>query len=70
MIEIDSDVPTPPHAGRPSKYPFRELTPGQSIFVPFANPPISYWRLATNFKLVKRKVTENGIAGARIWRTA
>ena len=70
MIKIDNDVPAPPHVGRRSKYPFRQLEPGQSIFVPLANPPVSYWRMMTNYKLVKRKVTENGIAGARIWRTA
>jgi hypothetical protein len=70
MIEIDDDVPAPPCKGRPSKYPFRDLQPGQSIFVPLANPPISYWRMMTDYKLVKRKVTEKGIKGARIWRIA
>ncbi len=70
MIEIANDIPAPRSDGRPPKYPFRALQPGQSFFVPIKNPPISYWRMATNYKLAKRKVIENGIAGARVWRIA
>jgi hypothetical protein len=70
MIKITDDVPTPPHSGRPSKYPFRDLQPGQSMFVPLVNPPVSYWRMATSYKLLARSVIEDGITGKRIWRIA
>lgn len=35
MFEIEKKVPVPPtdRPGRPSKYPFREMVPGDSFFV-------------------------------------
>ena len=34
MYEIEKNVPLPPDPrGRPSKYPFSEMKPGDSIFV-------------------------------------
>lgn len=72
-IEITENVPPPLHPGRPSKYPFRELLVGQSFFAQGArlrSLPITYWRGCTGFILLGRQVTEDGLNGVRVWRTA
>ena len=73
MIPINDNIPAPATAGRPSKYPFRQLKPGESFFVATdkqKSVPVSHWRLATGYKFAIRKVTESGTQGVRIWRLA
>jgi hypothetical protein len=77
---IDSDIPMPTAgAGRPPKYPWRELAPGDSFFVAISNKPGAPSRktLATlaavasrrlGRKYVTRLVFERGRQGVRIWR--
>jgi hypothetical protein len=82
-FKIDSNVPLPTRVRRSSslekQYPFKDLDPGQSFFVPKseAKPTslqsgISRMNKRTpadGMKFTIRPVTENGVEGSRIWRT-
>jgi len=77
MYTIDANVPMPATTLRGSKYPVEALQPGESFFVPTKKvTSVSVYscckRVAArnNFTIAMRKVTENGIEGCRIWRTA
>lgn len=69
-FQIDDDVPQP----RPRLlYPLRELCVGQSFFVPgikssqIGGSTASVSK-STGFTFTCRAVTEDGIAGTRVWR--
>ena len=68
-IKIDDNVPMPT---RPKKHPLGQLEIGQSYFV--AGMPSN--NVTGNFvyhrpkKFTVRTVTENGVNGVRVWRTA
>lgn len=75
MIKIDNNIPQPRRDcyGRPAKYPFRELRPGQSFFAPGVTTyglggASDHWRKSTGWTFVTRKVVEDGIPGVRVWR--
>ena len=73
MIEITNKIPQPKQAGRPSKYPFRDLQIGQSFMIANMKPSrvgLGYWRAITGFKFISRSVIEDGVTGTRIWRRA
>jgi hypothetical protein len=55
--------------GRPSRYPYRTMAVGDSMFCP-GNGAIStyHWSRATGFRFVTRAVTERGRYGCRVWR--
>lgn len=79
-IQIESGIPIPPRAGgtgRPSKYPFDQLKPGDSFLVPHhdGNPVVTVRRMAaavkgaakrTGWKFTTRRLSE----GLRVWRVA
>ena len=74
MYEIEDDVPLPPiQATRERKYRFAEMRIGQSFFVPNAKRSslsngMNFWSKKTGFKFTARKLTEDGVAGVRVWR--
>jgi hypothetical protein len=76
-VKVDSGVPMPGKmAGRKPEriYPWIEMHIGDSFFVPLKQSTVA--RAAYNagiryaLKFSTRAVTENGIAGTRVWRTA
>jgi hypothetical protein len=81
VSELENGVPIPSlmhyrntdsRQGSGSKYPFREMQIGQSIFVPVLRFTAAYWRDITGFDLTTRRVVdETGKPiGTRIWRLA
>lgn len=81
MINIDKGVSVPTDGdkgGRQPTYPWRDMKPGDSFFVPTQN--IDKRERASGFNLTMgkrahpgstwatRTVTENGIRGIRVWR--
>jgi hypothetical protein len=58
--------------GSGSKYPFREMEIGQSIFVPVLRFTAAYWRDVTGFDLTTRRVVDKDgkPIGTRVWRLA
>lgn len=72
-IRIDDGIEMPPpiRRGRATKYPLAGMEIGQSFFVP-GKPSINLTlrgkQLGARFQ--KRRVTENGEIGIRVWRTA
>ena len=66
--KISQNVPPPTDNGHATTHPFRELRIGDSLFG--KSLPVSYWRMATGYNLISRKVVENGVAGIRVWRIA
>ena len=76
MITIDKDKPQPLGLGRgaPRKYPFDELTVGESFFVPglkaadLSGSIGAAKRRCPERNFSSRTVTENGVTGARVWR--
>ena len=75
VYEIDSNIEIPKAKHNDVKYPFRDLSIGDSFFVPDGDSlrgTISgfYTRAKTNgTSITIRLVTENGIDGHRVWRT-
>ena len=68
-LKIDKGIPPPPERRRRNKYPFRDLDPGDSFFVPDTaaktmGSSVSHARKRYGIRLVTR--TENG--GVRVWR--
>ena len=65
----------PPHIGRPRKYPFPQMRNGDSFFRPNMTASSLGCAGRAHFrkhpkpgcKFMARKVTENGVKGARIW---
>jgi hypothetical protein len=86
-ITIDKGVPIPSAgrgSGAPRMYPWHEMEPGDSFFVPGAKRDYNDKRpgvdrqfgIAIGKKLIPgskwatRAVTENGINGVRVWRVS
>ena len=84
-MTIDRDIPLPvartagARKPRPSKYPFRDMQPGDSAFFPGKHSGDRHhpaYMSARNFvkrygwRMSLRSVEENGVKGVRIWRTA
>ena len=72
-IKLDKDVPVPLNAGMPgnAKYPWREMKPGDSFFVPVGNGAqkgMSVNAKNAGIKVATRTVVENGVKGFRVWR--
>lgn len=73
MIKIDKGVPMPETRGKPNTYPIRELEVGDSFFAPGKirtgmTGTMRLIRLETGRTFTTRSVTEDGIAGIRVWR--
>lgn len=73
MITIDKDVPMPSPAKPPPKYPWRSMAVGDSFFIAGLTvaklASLAAWgRKATGYRFTCRTVTENGVAGVRVWR--
>lgn len=80
--KIDSNVPLPTRVRRCKKlediYPFAELEPGESFFVPESEAKPSTLQSALSrmnkraplggATFVHRPVTENNVRGSRFWR--
>jgi hypothetical protein len=72
MIEIDKSIKLPPAR---MKYPWTAMGVGDSFFVPgkntsstrICNPPTL---TEQGWKFAMRTVTEDGVKGVRVWRTA
>jgi hypothetical protein len=80
MIQIDHNIPMPTPSS-PEGYPFADMQPGDSFFVPagsagcvklrvYVNAAATRYRKASghDIKLRSIRVTENGVAGLRVWR--
>ena len=76
--QIDKRIPLPPRkANAHSKYPWREMKPGDSFFVPHATHKWftggisnSRRKLGKHVKFAQRSVVEHGVNGIRIWRVS
>lgn len=77
-FEITSKVPVPTVGKRPAryaKYPFKDMKPGDSFFVPFGKKQTVYSAaraaaIRGNGKhFIVRSVVERGVPGARVWRS-
>lgn len=75
MITIDRNYsPPPPKCMRGARYPFAELNPGDSFFVPngrqvnISGSGAQYAK-RNGVKFATRKVVENDVPGVRVWRT-
>jgi hypothetical protein len=72
-IVIEKNVPIPTKA-RGGSLPFDQMEVGDSFFVvrsaTGANAAIKKAQEATKFKFTYRTVTEGGVKGVRIWRSA
>ena len=75
-FQIDDNIPLPKIEGRGARtiYPLTDLKIGQSFFV--QNKKIGNFASTTQaaekrsgMKFALRSVTENGVAGVRVWRT-
>jgi hypothetical protein len=74
MIKIDKGIPVPDSKAGPfAKYPFASMEIGDSFF----SENISSVGVAASFngkkqgkKFICRRVTEDGISGARVWRVS
>lgn len=75
-IKIDTGIPLPEPRGRIAKYPWREMQPGDSFFVPgkapssFGGSKNGACKSIPGSKWTCRAVTENGIKGVRVWRVS
>lgn len=80
MIKIDHNVPMPATCSSKG-YPFADMQPGDSFFVPagitgcgklrtYVNAAVTRYRKASghDIKLRSIRVTENGVDGLRVWR--
>jgi len=73
MFQIDKNVPAP-YAQRNRKFPWGEMQPGDSFFVPSRTTRTMGGTLGQARKqypdwvLVARTVTEDGVKGVRVWR--
>lgn len=79
MMRIDAGIPMPPKGRlRSSKYPIPDMKVGDSIFragngarAKLCSAAWGYCNLnAPTWKFTTRTVTEDGVVGARMWRTA
>ena len=81
-MDIDDGIPLPErpcNGGRKAKYPFDQMTVGQSFFVPAdaarkgsvqGAAHTANKRFAGSRVFSTRSVTENGAAGVRVWRVS
>lgn len=75
--KIDKGIPIPPmaRAGRKGRWPFEQMQPGDSFFVPGKKAQdmagtVFYVRMKNpGWKFSMRMLEENGVKGTRIWRT-
>jgi len=69
-IKVEKNVPMPPSITR---YPFRKMNVGDSFFAPGKTgtdiSKASQIYKADGLRFTARTVVENGIKGARAWRT-
>lgn len=80
MIKIESGIPIPQNVGtRVSKYPYRDLKPGDSFFVALTENHKSASALRQTLQsgairalgkgaAIAHVVTENEVQGVRVWR--
>ena len=72
--EIESDIPMSKDGrGRPSFYPFRDMSVGDSFFasgvrINSVRRSASLFASRNGMKFATRKQTENGVTGLRVWR--
>ena len=71
MYKISAKHPVPPQR---QIYPFTQMQPGESIFVPFPkahSARVSSQQIAKryNIRFASQTRCENGVLGFRIWRT-
>lgn len=76
MITIDKGLPVPKRykSGRPYMYPYEQMEIGDSFFVAKnrngGGALVNHAKKVTGHTFTLRTVTENGVKGVRIWRTA
>lgn len=67
-ITIESGIPIPQNAGRPARYPFAAMRPGDSFFVP-GKKSVSVPKKDEGGRwYATRRVTEADVDGVRVWR--
>lgn len=72
QIKIDKNVALPT-SGANAKYPFADLSIGDSFFAPGRtsaqiSPCTAHAQRERGGKFTARTVTENGVKGVRVWR--
>lgn len=77
MFKIDTDHPLPDtrKKRKHGKYPFADMVPGDSFFVPGTaaknvGASASGWGYRRGQKFTTRTVTEDGVPGVRVWRVS
>jgi hypothetical protein len=74
---IDKHIPPPPPRDTPARemrrYPFREMLPGDSCFIPRRDAnqiggAVACARRAVGGTWTSETHTENGVRGVRVWR--
>jgi hypothetical protein len=72
MIPVQTGIPVPERHSVP-RYPFRTMQVGESFFVPNKSADSFRGRISElgkqGLRFVGRNVVEDGVFGARIWRT-
>ena len=73
-FKIESGIEIPARVSRAPKYPFAQMANGDSIFAPGISKNALYGSARHHSKrnggkFVVRAVTEDGVAGARVWRS-
>lgn len=75
LIRVDRGIPLPGNInrGRKGRYPWRQMQPGDSFFVPGKSSNTlaacsRHLRSKTGMDFTGRKVVENGVVGTRVWR--
>ena len=71
---IDDDIPIPPRRGRKPKYPFATMAVNQSFFAAVRVSTLQACARRATVAFPTRRFTtrarvENGVPGARCWRT-
>jgi hypothetical protein len=74
-MKIDRDIPIPERVNGRKIYPFDEMEVGDSFFVEAkdaqrARNAVFQWKKRRGREITVRSITEGGVRGLRIWRTA
>jgi len=74
-LVIEDGVPLPDRGFKTSPFPFRQMSVGQSVFIPQASvvaarTAAAYASKDGSRKFVTRKADREGEEGLRIWRSA
>ena len=73
-FKIEKSVPMPDQGIGKPKYPFGDMEVGDSFWAPVSSERLtnatSHWREKLGHKYSVRVEEQDGVSGARVWRTA